>query len=131
MNRIKGILVLGAVLTLFLLAGCAQGTTKGTYQNMTVDELNQKMANKDFFLLDVHVPEQQHIKGTDRFVSYLDVKNSADKLPANKDKTIVVYCRSGSMSVETSLDLIDMGYTNVYNVQGGANAWKAAGYPME
>ena len=132
MNATKKVLVLGLALALFILAGCAQGTAETvTYKNITVDELNERMENEDFFLVDVHIPEQPRIKGTDLFVSYLDVKESADKFPADKNETIALYCRGGGMSIDASLDLIELGYTNVYNVAGGAEAWKAAGYPME
>ncbi len=132
MNAMKKVLVLGMVLALFILAGCAQGAAdSATYKNITVDELNDKMEDEGLFLVDVHIPEQPRIKGTDLFVSYLDVKESADKFPADKDGTIVLYCRGGGMSIDASLDLIEMGYTDVYNVAGGAEAWKAAGYPME
>lgn len=132
MSAMKKVLIMGMMLTLFVLAGCARGTAEAaTYKNMSVGELNGKMEEGGFFLVDVHIPEQRHIKGTDLFVSYLDVKKNADKFPANKSETIVVYCRSGNMSVDASLDLIDMGYTDVYNIPGGINAWKAAGYPTE
>ncbi len=132
MNVMKKVLVLGMALTLFILAGCAQGATESaTYKNINVDELKEKMDNEDLFLVDVHIPEQPRIKGTDLFVSYLDVKENADKFPADKDETIVLYCRGGGMSIDASLDLIDMGYTDVSSVAGGAEAWKAAGYPME
>jgi len=131
MNEMKKVLVLGMALALLVLAGCAQGAETATYKNMSVDELNERMEKEDFFLVDVHIPEEQHIKGTDLFISYLDVKENADKFPDDKDEVIVVYCRSGNMSMDASLDLIDMGYANVYNVPGGVNAWKAAGYPME
>jgi len=32
------------------------------------------------------------------------------------------------MSATASKWLVEMGYTNVTDVQGGMNAWKAAGY---
>ena len=115
---------------LLLLAGCAGGAS-GSYQNMSVEDLRERMETEDLFVVDVHIPEQQHIAGTDLFIPFDQVADNADRFPADKDETIVVYCRSGNMSIDASLDLIQMGYKNVFNVPGGMNAWKAAGYPVD
>ena len=127
MTKIKTAIVLWA---LVLLAGCAGGSAV-TYQNMTVHELKNRMEQEDLFIVDVHIPEQRHIKGTDLFVPFDKITTNAEKFPADKDETIIVYCRSGNMSVDSSIDLVDMGYKNVFNVVEGINAWKAAGYPLE
>ena len=41
-----------------------------------------------------------------------------------KNATIVVYCRSGRRSKDTETKLTQMGYTHVYNMLGGFDAWK-------
>jgi len=43
----------------------------------------------------------------------------------------VVYCRSGRMSPITARALVGLGSTNVRELRGGFNAWRAAGYPLE
>lgn len=88
-------------------------------------ELKKMLKDKDFFLLDVHIPEQKHIPGTDDFIDYQKVKENADRLPQDKNDKIVVYCRSGSMSRSASQDLVDMGYKNVYDLEGGINAFNS------
>jgi rhodanese-related sulfurtransferase len=95
------------------------------YHNIQGDELKSMLTKKDFFLLDVHIPEQEHIKGTDAFIDYTTIKDNKDKLPKNLDEKIVVYCRSGSMSRAASKDLIDLGYTNVLNLDGGIEIFNA------
>ena len=99
-----------------------------TYKNMTVDELNQQLKNKDFVLVDVHIPEQNHINGTDIFIPYDEIENQLDKLPQDKDAKIVFYCRTGRMSEIASQKLAEKGYTNVYNVVGGIVEWVKGGY---
>ena len=88
------------------------------------------MANKDFVLIDVHKPEQKHIPGTDLIIPYDRIVKNADLLP-DKDDKIVIYCRSGHMSSLAAEDLVEIGYKRVYNLEGGINAWIAAGYPVK
>ena len=98
------------------------------YKNMTVNELNQQLKNKDFALVDVHIPEQKHINGTDAFIPYDDIENQLDKLPQDKEAKIVLYCRTGRMSQIAAEKLAERGYTNVYNVVGGIVEWVKKGY---
>ncbi len=56
--------------------------------------------------------------------------HSEGELPAAADAKIVVYCRSGSMSAVAAKSLAGLGYTNVWNLDGGMIAWDEAGYPL-
>jgi len=93
------------------------------FHNISPKELKRDLENKDFFLLDVHIPEQEHIEKTDAFIAYDEIENHLSQLPKDKNEKIVIYCRSGSMSLEASQKLIDLGYKNVYNLEGGRNAY--------
>jgi hypothetical protein len=45
-------------------------------------------------------------------------------------KEIIIYCRTGGRSVTASNMLVDNGFVGtIYNMLGGINAWKAAGFP--
>ena len=52
-----------------------------------------------------------------------------NQLPA-KDAPIVIYCRSGNMSAQAATELVGAGYTQVYELDGGTNAWQSAGYTL-
>lgn len=40
-----------------------------------------------------------------------------------KDKEVICYCRSGQRSMQASMMLETMGYTNVKNLSGGMLGW--------
>jgi len=59
-----------------------------------------------------------------------EIFNNLDKLPA-RDAPIIVNCVSGHRGSVVAMGLRLIGYTNVRNLAGGLNAWKAANLPVE
>ena len=86
------------------------------------------MANQSdaYTVINVHIPYAGEIEGTDANISYNDLDALTMALPDN-DAPIIVYCRSGSMSQQATENLISAGYTQVYDVPGGMNAWQSSG----
>ncbi|HEB13123.1 MAG TPA: rhodanese-like domain-containing protein [Actinobacteria bacterium] len=132
-----GLGIIIAIIIAGLSGGCAktQSSTEtpssNAYKNVTPKELKPMLDDKGLFLVDVHIPEQKHIVGTDLVVPYNEIERNIDKFPSDKSTKIALYCRSGGMSVEAARKLIELGYENVFNLAGGAGAWTAAGYPVE
>jgi rhodanese-related sulfurtransferase len=114
----------------FLITGC-QFQKPDYVQMISAEELKQVMQNQDIFLIDVHTPQQRHIKGTDLFVPYDEVEKHLDKLPKDKNTAIYIYCRSGPMGNAAAKSLYKLGYRNLFNLEGGAKAWKGAGQDFE
>ena len=102
----------------------------GSYTDVTPAGLSLMLANKDFPLINVHVPYEGEITKTDAFIVYSEISQHLDQLPANKDEQIVLYCRSGNMSTQAARELAQLGYTNVWNLDGGMIAWQVAGYVL-
>ncbi|MGB9822717.1 MULTISPECIES: rhodanese-like domain-containing protein [Thermodesulfovibrio] len=49
----------------------------------------------------------------------------------DKDKTYLIYCKTGGRGSIVACDLKKLGYKNVYNLKGGFEAWTKAGEPVE
>jgi rhodanese-related sulfurtransferase len=115
---------------IFIVTGCV--SQKPDYPKViTATELNQTMQNEDIFLVDVHTPEQQHIKGTDLFIPYNKIETYKDKLPQDKNTPIYLYCEGGPMGNAAAKSLYELGYRNLFNLEGGAKAWRNAGLDFE
>ena len=102
----------------------------GSYTNVGPAGLSAMLKSKDFPLINVHVPYEGEILATDLFIPYTDIQNNLSKLPADKSSKIFLYCRSGNMSDIAARALVKLGYTNVWNLDGGMIAWKQAGYQV-
>lgn len=102
----------------------------GQYTDISVAELNSMLENKDFIFINVHIPFEGDIENTDFSIPYNEIDQNLDKLPADKAAKIVLYCRSDRMSNIAAETLVDLGYTNVWNLDGGMVAWEKAGLPL-
>ena len=132
----KFILVL---LSVVVLASCqskpVSGETVevngGTYTNLTPDELNTILKDKDFVFVNVHIPFAGNIADTDLFIPYDEIEQNLSQLPSDKNAKIVLYCRSGRMSEIAAEELVSLGYTNIWNLDGGMVEWEQAGYKLK
>jgi len=127
------------------LIGSKVSVSGGEYTNVSVDELQEMLKEKDFLFVNVHIPFEGDIPETDLFIPYDEIVENINHLPApfddiqadighlpvDKDTKIVFYCRSGRMSDIAAKTMVELGYTNIWNLEGGFNAWKQAGLMME
>ena len=108
-------------------------TASGYYQDITPAELDAMLSNKDLFLVNVHIPFAGNIADTDLSIPYdqISAPENLTQLPADKDAKIILYCRSGRMSAIAATELVSLGYTNIWNLEGGMVSWEQAGYSIE
>ncbi len=104
----------------------AEGTADAAaaWQQIAPEDALALLETQGVVLLDVRTPEEfaeGHIEGA-QLLPYDEIAARTDELPADKDTTIVVYCRSGRRSAIAAEELADMGYTAVYDL-GGIQSW--------
>lgn len=104
--------------------------TSATVSLVEPDEFAAVIAEAGVEVINVHVPYEGEIDGTDAFVPF-DAIGTWDELPDDLSTPIAVYCRSGNMSADASAALVELGYTNVVDLDGGMNAWSASGRSLE
>lgn len=106
-----------SLFVILLLTACANASK---YETITTNEALE-LIDKGAIILDVrtnmefdggHIPNAINIPLD-------DIHNIA----FSKDSTIIVYCQSGMRSLEAVKTLADMGYTSLYNLDGGLLNW--------
>jgi rhodanese-related sulfurtransferase len=96
-------------------------------------EFSEQCYAENAILVDVRTPQEYadgHLKGSVQ-MDYLGDNFNEQLKTLDKNKSIYLYCRSGGRSGNTQEELIKQGYKHVYNLDGGVDAWKKTGLPVE
>lgn len=114
---------------------CQERSSSSTIevQNLQAAEFKSLLeANVENNLIDVRTKGEVAsgiINGAQHFdISQMDFKESISML--DKSKPVFVYCAVGGRSSMASMVFQEAGFEKVYNLSGGINAWRAAGFPI-
>ncbi len=102
----------------------------GSYTNVDAKTLKGMLDHKNFTLVNVHIPYIGEIASTDAFIPYNEIEQKMNQLPADKNAMIVLYCSSGHMSSTAAQKLVSLGYTDLWNLDGGMSAWTNQGFSL-
>ena len=103
---------------------------------VTPEEANALIQdNKDspnFTIIDVRTPEEYAAGHIEKAMN-LDYNSETFRIDINKlekNKTYLIYCRSGRRSGMALSIMKELGFREVYNMLGGIIEWEAAGLPV-
>ena len=96
------------------------------YSNIGPEEFKSLTAQEDAVILDVRSPSEKSegvISGYQQINFFGDFADRLSDL--DKEKTYLVYCRSGNRSGSACGLMANKGFAKLYNLMGGINAWNA------
>ena len=129
----KKLLLITSILFCLFFTSCANGSDKTVYdkvEKVMYEQITAKDAKKiidsgeDCIILDVREQDEYnegHISNA-ILIPYTEIENKAEKMLPDKDKLILVYCRSGRRSKIAAESLMKIGFTNVKEF-GGIIDW--------
>lgn len=113
---------------------------KRRVENLTVDEAARELEQGDALLVDIREPGERtasgHIAGAveaprGMLEFWADPASPYHREEFDPSRRIILHCASGGRSALAAVTLESLGYERVAHMDGGFNAWKEAGRPVE
>lgn len=138
----KNILIGLFLISLLFLTGCISNNDNNSnpetqiIEDINVDEayvlIQNNTENQNFIILDIRTTEEyenEHIQNSIMIDFYSETfENELDEL--DKNKTYLIYCRTGRRTGLTLDIMKELGFIEVYNMAGGITQWKTNEYPV-
>ena len=129
-GRAAGFVLAAFFLAGLVLSGCggdavgAEGTPSARL--VAPAEFEAAMEEPGRVTVNVHVPDEGSISGTDLWIPFDEVAARKSELP-DPATPLAVYCRGGRMSAIAAETLAGLGFADVVELEGGMIAWEGAG----
>lgn len=151
MLKSRFLLITALLLVVLALAACgsddettsnppntqAANVAPATYTTLTVQQAHeQASADQNAILVDVREPSEWTTTGVPQGATLISLNSvtgvrSGEVAGLPKDQPIYVICNSGNRSRVAAEHLINLGYSTVYNIDGGIQDWLRADLPTE
>jgi len=120
-------LAVAAIASVGLLAGCS--SSNEAIKKVDPVEFSEVVKQPGVITLDVRTPEEfnaGHIANAINInLEGSDFASEVSKL--DKNATVAVYCRSGNRSGVATEQMAELGFVDMYDMQGGILEWEAVG----
>ncbi|MEZ4721871.1 MAG: rhodanese-like domain-containing protein [Flavobacteriales bacterium] len=122
--------VVVALMLMTSACGQTQSANVDVVKNVKVEEFKTNLESmENVQLVDVRTPGEWQ-SGIIEGAHLIDINGSSfkeDVAKLDRSVPVLVYCRSGGRSSSAASIMADMGFTQVYNLQGGITAWAGSG----
>jgi rhodanese-related sulfurtransferase len=101
------------------------------FTRISVTEAKEMIEEGDVQVIDSREPwehAESHLPGA-KNIPHMATLPRAKELAT--DKPVIFVCKSGQRSAVAAEFAATVGLTDIYNVEGGMQAWIAAGYPVD
>ena len=122
-------LSLSLIIGVILMAGCTAEAPALIIEDVTAQEastlIQDNLDNPNFVIVDVRTPEEYDEGHVEKAINIdfrsENFRNEIDKL--KKDKTYLIYCRSGRRSADALNIMKELDFTRIYHMNGGILEW--------
>jgi rhodanese-related sulfurtransferase len=116
-----------------LFSSCNAQTSKSIKTiEVKVFEENLKTTEKPQ-LIDVRTPEEfaeGHLENS-KNINWNGSDFEVQVAKYDKTKPVLVYCKLGGRSAKAAVKLAEMGFTTIYNLDGGITKWNESNLPVK
>ncbi len=97
----------------------------GTIQVVSPTEMQTLLELDEVQLVDVRTPEEvsEGFIANSQNIDYFSPTFDTDIENLDKNKPVVLYCRSGKRSAKCSQKLLEAGFKKIYDLEGGISRW--------
>ncbi|MGB5169251.1 MAG: rhodanese-like domain-containing protein [Acidimicrobiia bacterium] len=126
----------GLVLVVLLLAAaCSSGSDTATIELVSPAQAAQVIDDDPagLVVLDIRTPEEfnEARLANSINVDYYDADFAEQLDGLDKNDPYVMYCRSGNRSSDAVKTMKELGFVEVYEIDGGIVNWYDSGFPVE
>lgn len=127
-KRTRWIILLGGLLVAGLCSTiCVQAQDSTAGKTISQNKFQRLLKKNNTVLLDVRTADEYkagHIPGAIQIdvMQPDDFKKKVSSL--DKEKRYLIYCRSGKRSSNAKVVMKQLGFTRLYDLEGGINEWK-------
>lgn len=120
------VLALALLVSLFACNEIGNAGSSGHVETISQELFKDMQTDSNTMVLDVRTPSEVakgYIAGTQFFADYNGSNFEVELEGLDKNKTYLVYCRSGNRSSKACNMMLDKGFKKVFNLDGGISEW--------
>lgn len=112
---------------------CKKESAKGEVKVVSVEEMQSLLEMDDIQLVDVRTPQEYQEGYIENFqnIDFLSPTFDEDIMKLDKEKPVILYCKSGGRSASCAQKMLDAGFIKIYDLDGGISKWQHEGHEIK